>query len=234
MKKHLATFGILLRQALFYQLVPAVFLFGFYGFFSILSPGEELTEVFSSFAFDIFTLFAVIIAFRLYRQDVKQSLFQAQVSFKRLIALIPLSFLARLPLLGVIVLLTLFFGDTILSAIDEGIELQWSIFGDAVGLERYLVFISFVIVGPIHEELFFRGVVFRSLRDRYSLRGAVLISTTVFTLFHFHPGLFISSFILGLFLVYVYYKWNNLLYSIILHMLINAHPFILDYLGSFS
>ncbi len=227
MKHHLFIFLGILRQALAYMLVPAFF-YVLLLFINSLLYKRTPSEIQGNSIADIFTLISVILMFGLYKREKIKELFQARLEFKKILALIPISILARLPIVVVIVAGILMFGDTVMDTLDAGIEFQWDIFAGARGFDAVLVFVSFAVIGPIHEELFFRGVLFPSLKKKYSVRTSMIYVTIIFTLFHVHPGLYPSSFILGLFLVWVTQKWNNLGYSIILHMLINMHPFLLQ------
>jgi len=193
---------------------------------------DSPSEVFSSFSMDILTLLVVVTAFALYKKEQLKSFFPSGLTFKRVTALIPISLAARIPIVLIIMIAIGIFGEQAMDTIDAGIAFQWSIFGDAKGVDAFLVFLSFVLIGPIHEELLFRGVMYPYLKKHYSVRTSMIYVTVVFTLFHFHPGLFPSSFALGLALVWVNHKWGNMGYNIILHMIINSHPFILEYLST--
>lgn len=214
-------------QALGYILVPAVLYFVYYILFLVFGL-PELDEQLSTLLFDVLTLISIVYFFSLYKKERWQTLFSEKLKLKKLLALVPLSFLVRVPLLIVVVCLVLIFGDTAMNTIDEGINYQWEGFSDLSGWGYIVAILSFSIIGPIHEELFFRGIVFNGLKKYYSIKASIMYSTVIFALFHLHPGLIPSSFILGIFLVLVYHKWNNLTYSIILHMLINLHPFLLE------
>ena len=217
-------------QALAYMLVPAVLYLIYY--LVIFTFGlSEANEQVSALLVDTLTLIAIIYYFQLYKKEKIEELFNEKLKIKKLLSLIPLSILVRIPLLILVVLMVLLFGDMFVNTIDEGVAYQWEGFTDLSGWGYVIAILSFGVIGPIHEELFFRGVVYNYLKKNYSIRASIIYSTVVFTLFHLHPGLYPSSFILGFFLVLVYHKWNNLSYSIILHMLINMHPFLLDFIS---
>ncbi len=230
MRYHLSILWNILKQALAYMLVPALLYLVYY--LVIFTFGlSEMNEQASALLVDTLTLIAVIYYFRLYKKEQIKELFYEKLKIKKLFSLIPLSVLVRVPLLVLVVMMVLLFGDTFMDTIDEGVAYQWEGFTDLSGWGYVIAILSFSVIGPIHEELFFRGVVYNYLKKNYSVRISIIYSTVVFTLFHIHPGLYPSSFILGFFLVLVYQKWNNLSYSIILHMLINLHPFLLDFIS---
>lgn len=231
MQYHLNVFWNVIKQALAYMLVPAVlYLIYYLVIFAFQLP--ELNEQINALLMDSLILIAVIYYFRLNTPEKITELFCEKLNLKKILTLIPLSILVRVPLLILVVVMVVLFGDTLMNTIDEGVSYQWEGFTDLTGLGYVVAILSFSILGPIHEELFFRGIIYNYLKKFYSVRTSMIYSTIVFTLFHIHPGLYPSSFILGIFLVLVYHKWNNLSYSIILHMLINLHPFLIDFISA--
>lgn len=91
--------------------------------------------------------------------------------------------------------------------------------------------ITLLIFAPIGEELLFRGVLFNYLRKRISVIYAIFLTAFIFAAFHFEIALFLSLFVSGLILTYVYYKYENITYSIILHGMINAAALLLEILS---
>jgi len=191
---------------------------------------KKISEMETEFVTDAVTLIVVILLFGLYKKNIRTELFQKPLEKTKIFILVGYAVIARIALLiAVTVILfvaSFFLGNLLETIIDKGIEYQWSGFEGVGRVESILGFMSFVILGPIQEELFFRGVVFRYLRKHYSSIISVFYATLVFSLAHFHPGLYFSSFGIGLLLTYVYLKWNNLWYCIILHILFNLQPFI--------
>lgn len=93
-----------------------------------------------------------------------------------------------------------------------------------------------LVVAPIHEELFFRGVLHRSLADRYGFVAGALGSGVAFGLIHYIPGPWYDSALLmavmvvtGFALAYVYERRGNLLASIVAHSTFNAIGLALIY-----
>jgi hypothetical protein len=63
----------------------------------------------------------------------------------------------------------------------------------------YLVLGVLVVVGaPVVEELFYRGLLLRSLERRLGSRWAIVVSAAVFGLAHFEPVLFPALFLFGI------------------------------------
>ena len=76
------------------------------------------------------------------------------------------------------------------------------------------------ILAPICEEILFR----KFLIDRtikYGAKVSIILSATLFALFHGNLNQFFYAFLIGGFFAYVYIRTGNILYSISLHMTIN-------------
>jgi len=78
------------------------------------------------------------------------------------------------------------------------------------------------IVGPIAEEIFFRGFVLPGLIKRFGVTRSLLLSSLLFGIFHFDPGAIVPTFILGLALGWVYLKTGALWPAIFAHGLHNS------------
>lgn len=82
--------------------------------------------------------------------------------------------------------------------------------------------LAIVVLAPVLEELMCRGVVLESLRARYGVVAAWLVSSLFFGVIHFYPMLVINAFVLGLVLAFIYIRSESLYASIILHAFNNA------------
>jgi membrane protease YdiL (CAAX protease family) len=83
-----------------------------------------------------------------------------------------------------------------------------------------LVLVGFL--GPIAEEIFFRGFVLPGLIKRFGVIRSLLLSSLLFGIFHFDPGAIVPTFILGLALGWVYLKTGALWPAIFAHGLHNS------------
>ncbi len=92
--------------------------------------------------------------------------------------------------------------------------------------EPYLLFFTFFValLGPVIEEIFFRGFAYKALRSRYGARRAMIATAAVFALFHMNLFIFLPIFVLGIFLAYLYEKTGSLVPSITAHV---AHNLIM-------
>ena len=85
------------------------------------------------------------------------------------------------------------------------------------------------ILVPIAEETFFRGVLYRWLRDKWGMVAGALISGLIFGAAHFEPATVVPAILLGVVLALVYERSRSLWPSIIIHALNNLSAVILLY-----
>ncbi|MBR2704508.1 MAG: CPBP family intramembrane metalloprotease [Clostridia bacterium] len=76
------------------------------------------------------------------------------------------------------------------------------------------------IIGPIFEELMFRGLLLKKLRV-YGDKTAIIYTGIAFGLFHTNLSQILFATIIGMVFAYVVCKTNNIKYSILIHMIIN-------------
>ncbi len=77
-----------------------------------------------------------------------------------------------------------------------------------------------VVLGPILEELLFRGLIVGRMR-RYGDKAAILFSATLFAFYHGNFSQLFYAFGLGLFFAFIYARTGKLRYTMGLHMIIN-------------
>ena len=87
---------------------------------------------------------------------------------------------------------------------------------------NWLGLLALVILGPVVEEVFYRGVVTRLLLRRYRPWTAILVSGLIFAIIHLNPAQFIPAFTSGMFYAWLYYRMRSLWPGILLHVLNNG------------
>lgn len=88
------------------------------------------------------------------------------------------------------------------------------------------------IVTPLAEELFYRGLIFQTLKTRLGLAPGVVISSLVFGLFHFNLAWqMIMPFLGGIVLALIFQHSNSLPASIIAHLILNSGKLIAVFVG---
>jgi membrane protease YdiL (CAAX protease family) len=86
-----------------------------------------------------------------------------------------------------------------------------------------------VVIAPLHEEFFFRGVLFRGARDRHGLGAGLLTSGVGFSLIHYLPGPWEDAALLmgvmlfnGIALAWWYERRGKIVAPIVAHMVFNV------------
>ncbi|MFW6389723.1 MAG: CPBP family intramembrane glutamic endopeptidase [Halanaerobiales bacterium] len=87
-----------------------------------------------------------------------------------------------------------------------------------------------LIVAPIAEEILFRGLFLEGIASQHSQKVAILVSAFMFSLYHMNLLQTLHTFILGLFLAYVYLKTRSLVLCIYIHFVNNFFPYIISHL----
>jgi membrane protease YdiL (CAAX protease family) len=91
-------------------------------------------------------------------------------------------------------------------------------------LRAFTVPFTFVVIAPVTEELLFRGLILRALRERYGSGVAIATSALLFGAFHFHlQALFFATFV-GVLLGVVADRSKSTMPGIALHAGFNAVP----------
>ncbi len=94
--------------------------------------------------------------------------------------------------------------------------------------QRILVFIiATCVLAPIAEELFFRRLLYVSLRNKYNFHLSLTVSSFIFGVFH--GGGWFIAFGNGLLLGYLYEKKHDILAAMFLHSFINVLAIILGF-----
>ncbi|HZD78920.1 MAG TPA: CPBP family intramembrane glutamic endopeptidase, partial [Actinomycetota bacterium] len=91
-----------------------------------------------------------------------------------------------------------------------------------------------VIIAPFHEEFFFRGILFRSLRDRYGFGVGAVGSGLAFGLIHYIPSTWYDSALLmtvmvftGIALAWLYDRRGNVGANMVAHATFNVIGLVL-------
>ena len=97
----------------------------------------------------------------------------------------------------------------------------------AVGLAITAIYA--IVIAPVHEEFFFRGILFRSIRDRHGLAVGLIGSGLAFALIHYLDGPWQDTLLLmsvmffnGIAIAWYYERRGNLIASIAAHVTFNV------------
>lgn len=89
-------------------------------------------------------------------------------------------------------------------------------------VEPWVAILAVVILAPIAEELFFRGVVFNAFLREHGPRMGYVGSAAMFAVIHLSIAALLPIFLLGLALAWVYDRTGNLLAPIVMHAVVNG------------
>ena len=82
--------------------------------------------------------------------------------------------------------------------------------------------LAIAIIGPVLEEILFRGAITKALLQQYNPTKAILISALLFGVFHINPAQILPAFLIGILLAWTYYKTGSLIPCILMHVLNNS------------
>ena len=92
---------------------------------------------------------------------------------------------------------------------------------------RVVLYLVIVVGAPIAEELFFRGLLLRSLARRFDDTAAIAVSALVFSLSHFKPAQIPGLFVVGTVFAVLTRRTGRLGPAIVAHMAFNATALLL-------
>jgi membrane protease YdiL (CAAX protease family) len=119
----------------------------------------------------------------------------------------------------------LLFSNELMYAITERILGQFpleELMEQIITEDPLLMGINTGVVGPVGEEVFFRGFVYTGLRKKYGVKGGIFWSSLFFGLTHGIPWQIPYAFVAGIILAYVYEKTGSLYSPILLHVVNNS------------
>jgi len=186
----------------------------------------------------IFSVF-ILIAYKkiLIENDVhiKQPLSFSNISVKNIFSAITISFL----------FVPLAFGFNAIEVLivaqfsPEAASNLWDFKPQEVVIERndklgssFATFLLFALVhslvGPLVEEMIYRGPLLSKCKNKYALLGAILITSVLFTIIHSNAQQYLQLFIFSLVVAYLTIKTGRIVYAFILHSGYNLFSWLME------
>ncbi len=126
----------------------------------------------------------------------------------------------------IIVVLTSFIGNTWENSKTESLQRNVTFFTVCIA------FVSAAVISPIYEEIFYRGFLYRWLRTRMGLIGAIILSSMIFTIVHIPTyNVMPVNFFGGIIFALAYERTNSIWPSVIIHGITNGIMVLLTSLG---
>lgn len=94
--------------------------------------------------------------------------------------------------------------------------------------------LAFVIIAPIIEELVFRGIIYKTLRNTHGIPVAVGVSSILFGAIHLNVAQGVNAFFIGVLCALVYEKFRTLRAPLLVHMTLNLVATLSDHYGTNS
>jgi membrane protease YdiL (CAAX protease family) len=135
----------------------------------------------------------------------------------RFLAAVPAKWMVCCALLGIS---TIVVTDFILSLSPQLPDLMAESFGNM--LKNPIGVLSLAVIGPVFEEVLFRGAVMRELLLRYRPATAIFLSAMLFGIIHMNPVQMAGGILIGAVLGWVYWKTRSLIPCMLIHVLNNS------------
>jgi len=90
------------------------------------------------------------------------------------------------------------------------------------GPALFLAVLGVVVLAPVFEEIFFRGLLYSALRRRLGVALGVLVSAIVFGVLHFEPLSLLSLSMVGAIFAYLYERTESLFAPMLAHAVYNG------------
>lgn len=132
-------------------------------------------------------------------------------------SILSLPFIGVTLLAGASLFVLMDFLTSLLSWIPNLMEEQFNILQSG-----WLGILTITFLGPILEELLFRGGATGALLEKYSPGKAIFLSALLFGVFHLNPAQIVGAFFGGLLFAWIYYRTRSLTPCILIHILINS------------
>jgi len=86
-----------------------------------------------------------------------------------------------------------------------------------------------VIVAPVLEEFFYRGIMLNNLIKNKPVKHSVLTIVVIFTISHFNFASIVGLVLLSVITSFLFIMWKNIFYCILFHGMFNFSSYILSY-----
>lgn len=189
---------------------------------TILSLAFGFNEVLSISATQLSLLVAFVFGYKLSNVKLKD-----QISFKKV------NFISIISYLTIFISIFIF-GNLVTNLITVGTNADTSTVEYIADFIREYKLLSIFIVAllpAVIEEMVFRGVIQHNFNKKYNIVFSILVASLLFGIAHMNLSQFIFSFILGIFLGYVYYDSKNIIVPILFHFTNNLLAVIINMRG---
>lgn len=233
MKKFFKTLGFVIGLPILWSIISGLITGAYIGYYSVankvnisLLPKDELMKILTPVNYkltligDVTFLIILFLIFLFTKEKLIRRCRLHKLSLKN-IGLISLTSIGIAFL--IILLMQVFF--SLFPSLFKSYEMVSNSLTASHG--SFITLLSLIVLIPIFEEIFFRGVIFGFLRDNFKLPIALIVQALVFGIAHGNLVQGTYTFILGLFLGIVFYYTDSLFASITAHITYNLFGILL-------
>ncbi|MCB2286635.1 CPBP family intramembrane metalloprotease [Clostridium algidicarnis] len=190
--------------------------------------GEQWTYLFSKI---ITNIIVIILLLKIYFKPNSDDKRSVDVNYTRSITL---SCLLMILLLTISFrLITLVSFNPIMNYLASKSKMLHYIKEIASQTNPYLLVLEITLIGPIIEEILFRGIILNGLLKKYSPAKAILFSSLLFSLIHGNLPQMFNALFFGILLGLIYIKTKSLYAVIFTHIIANTLSIILSALEEY-
>jgi len=189
--------------------------------FPLMKEKEHVRMMVNSSILDVlavvFVLYAVLVT---YKENIKKIGLSVTNFFKNIFIGIA-GYIAALPMIIGLLVFTII--TMRLAGYEPPVEPILRLFLEEDNVLFLLYSVIFVcILGPIFEEIFFRGFMYAAFRKRVGIFRALLITSALFSVLHTNIMGFLPIMALGGLLAYLYEKTGSIVAPIVVHIIHNT------------
>lgn len=193
---------------------------GIFGLFILLSFIFKSNPVYVTLIINLGLFFSITLVFFIYIKKKKVSLKDIGFDFPK-IKWILFALLLSFVVIALGGIASKFLAE-LLGLKSSGLESFKSITSDKMWLNILNFKLFFAILIPFAEEVYFRGIIFRYLRQENRFLASGIVSALIFSMIHFNPATIPFTFLLGFLSAYIYEKSNSIYAPFFVHMGVNS------------
>jgi len=195
---------------------------GFIGGFFNLDMPDKIVQMATNITLSYSIIFILLIYFVVFRYKNRFKMIGLHFkSFFKNVFLGTISYVAIVPILGIVIFITTIISSYFRYTPKPHPVLNALLVENRLSLIVYLL-LFVCILGPVVEEIFFRGFFYAALKKSIGKTYAILMSALFFAWLHMTLVGFFPILILGILLAYLYEKNGTLIPSIIVHIVHNS------------
>ena len=190
--------------------------------------GEQWTYLFSKIITNIIVIILLLKIYFKPNSDDKRSVdvnYTRSITFSSLLMILLLTISFRL--------ITLVSFNPIMNYLASKSKMLHYIKEIASQTNPYLLMLEITLIGPIIEEILFRGIILNGLLKKYSPAKAILFSSLLFSLIHGNLPQMFNALFFGILLGLIYIKTKSLYAVIFTHIIANTLSIILSALEEY-